>query len=387
MELSFTKKVPYKIKILILSVVLVSIPAMILGYVNYNAARQHSYAQMEEKLTEQAVLVDQVVKRAVNELEVVRELTDARVKGLVKEQAEMVYYLTQKTKEKENLKDILSEITIGETGYIWILSYDGYYILSKKRTRDGEDIWNAKDANGWKFVQTMIKKARILDPGQLAFETYPWQNPGEKAPRKKIAALLHFPEEKWVMGISSYHDELYDASYREEVLEGIKKQLASISIGKLGYIWVLGGKGEQKGHYIVSKDRKRDGENIFNAKDSNGNPFIKEMIEDSILLSKPESEYKVGIKHYPWKNIGESEPRQKIAAYTYVPQLDWVVGTSAYEEDFLTQLENFKLQTAWIVLLSALVGSAVVFFTAEDIVASVTDKQGRPKRSSLINNR
>jgi signal transduction histidine kinase len=367
-------KIPYKIRVLLLSVVLVSIPAMILGYVNFQAARQHSYAQMEEKLTEQTILVDQVVKRAVNQLKAVRQLTDERVKGLVKEQAEMVYYLTLKTKEKENLMDILAEITIGETGYIWILSYDGYYILSKKRLRDGEDIWNAKDANGWKFIQTMIKKAKMLDPGQLAFETYPWQNIGEDVPRKKIAALLHFPEQKWVMGVSTYHDELYDVSYKEGVLEDIKKQLASISIGKLGYIWVLGGKGDHKGHYIVSKDRKRDGEDILNAKDFEGNFFIKEMVEESIALFESGAQNKVGIKYYPWKNIGESKPTKKLSAYIYVPQLDWVVGTSAYEADFLTQLKKFKLQTAWIVLLSVLVGSAVLFFTAEDIVESARKK-------------
>ena len=374
MNLYLMGKIPYKIRVLILSVVLVSIPALILGYVNYKAAKQHSYAQIEEKLTEQTLLVEQVVLRAVSQLEAVRQLTDDRVKGLVKEQAEMVYYLTQKTKEKENLKDILAEITIGETGYIWILSYDGYYILSKNRLRDGEDIWNAKDAKGWKFIQTMIKKAKMLDHGQLAFETYPWQNIGEDTPRKKIAALLHFPEQKWVMGVSTYHDELYDANYKEEVLENIKNQLADISIGKLGYIWVLGGTGDHKGHYIVSKERKRDGEDILKARDFKGNFFVKEMVEESIALFKSGAEKKVAIKYYPWKNKGEDRPRQKLSAYIYIPQLDWVVGSSAYEADFLTQLEKFKYQTAWIVLLSILVGSAVVFFTAEDIVESARKK-------------
>jgi len=380
-------KLPYKIRILLLSVILVSIPAMILGYVNYKSARQHSYAQMEENLTEQTILVDQVVQRAINQLKAVKQLTDERVKGLVKEQAEMVYYLTQKTKEKEDLKGILSEITIGDTGYIWILSYDGHYILSKKRQRDGEDIWNAKDANGWKFIQTMIKKTKMLDPGEVSFESYPWKNIGEKASRQKIAALLHFPDQKWVMGVSTYYDELYDTNYKEEVLEDIKKQLASISIGKLGYIWVLGGTGDDKGRYIVSKDRKRDGEDIFNIKDSNGNFFIKDMIEKSIALSKSGSDNKVGIKYYPWQNIGEKAARKKLAAFIYVPELDWVIGTSAYEADFLTQLEKFKLQTAWIVLLSVLVGSAVVFFTAEDIVESAKEKQEEPKRTRNIRDR
>ena len=38
--------------------------------------------------------------------------------------------------------------------------------------------------------------------------------------------------------------------------------IMDITIGKTGYVGVIGASGSLKGHYIVSKDGKRDGENI-----------------------------------------------------------------------------------------------------------------------------
>ena len=44
--------------------------------------------------------------------------------------------------------------------------------------------------------------------------------------------------------------------------ESLKQEIAEIVVGKTGYVYVLGGSGEHKGHYVVSKDRTRDGETV-----------------------------------------------------------------------------------------------------------------------------
>ncbi|MCB9066235.1 MAG: Cache 3/Cache 2 fusion domain-containing protein [Calditrichae bacterium] len=117
---------------------------------------------------------------------------------------------------------------------------------------------------------------------------------------------------------------------KQESVESLRNGIMDIVVGKSGYVYVLGGKGNHRGHYILSKNGERDGEDIWEAKDSDGNFFIQSIINKSVQLKPGE----VAMEQYPWKNIGEAEPRMKIAALTYFEPWDWVIGASTYEDDY-----------------------------------------------------
>ena len=73
----------------------------------------------------------------------------------------------------------------GKTGYVYLLGgsgdQKGRYLISYKGERDGENIWDSKDADGHFFIQSLIHKARDTKDGQCVFERYLWQNKGERA--------------------------------------------------------------------------------------------------------------------------------------------------------------------------------------------------------------
>ncbi|MDZ7260506.1 MAG: Cache 3/Cache 2 fusion domain-containing protein [candidate division KSB1 bacterium] len=117
---------------------------------------------------------------------------------------------------------------------------------------------------------------------------------------------------------------------KQEAVESLRKAIMTIKVGKTGYVYILGGKGDHKGHYIISKNGERDGENIWETKDADGRPFIQSIVNKALALKKGEVEY----ERYPWKNEGESKARMKIAAITYFEPWDWVIGAGAYEDDF-----------------------------------------------------
>ena len=48
---------------------------------------------------------------------------------------------------------------VGKTGYVYVLDSKGNYVISLGGKRDGECIWEAKDANGSLFIQEICKKA------------------------------------------------------------------------------------------------------------------------------------------------------------------------------------------------------------------------------------
>ena len=368
-------------KLLAVSVLLVSIPAAFLGYVNYKVAITSTKMQVEKNFKKQALLAGQAAARAHAQITEVDRLNRERANSVVVEEVKAVYALAKTFQDKERLKDALSEVVVGKTGYIWILGYDGELILSKKRQIDGVNIWNAKDANGVYHAQGAINEGRKLKGNEIYIHVYTWQNPDDKTTRDKVAAEIHFPKWKWVLGVSTYYDELYDPAYEEKILESVKRQLSEIVVGKTGYVFALGCKGKDKGHYIISENRMHDGENAFNLRDSGGNLVIQEMVNKALQLRKNEA---VVMESF-WKTPKDNRPRLKLSSFTYIPEMDWLVGTTAYLDEFLTDLEKLKNQTLWIVLLSIFIGSAVVYFTAEDIIESV--KSSGSTRKTLLGGR
>lgn len=113
-----------------------------------------------------------------------------------------------------NIRQAILKTVVGKTGYVFVLDSKGNYIISKDGKRDGENIANAKDANGVLFIQEICKKALASKPGEITEQKYPWQNPGEPAPREKIARIVYFQPWDWVIGVSSYLDEFYESSSR-----------------------------------------------------------------------------------------------------------------------------------------------------------------------------
>lgn len=126
-----------------------------------------------------------------------------------------------------SLRKALTDIKVGQTGYIYVLDSKGNYVISHQGKRDGENIRDTKDANGNLFIQEICKKAIAAAPGQIFEQRYPWKNAGDTQPREKIARLMYFEPWDWVIGASSYLDEFEQAARR---MDGIGRTATSLLI-------------------------------------------------------------------------------------------------------------------------------------------------------------
>jgi len=144
----------------------------------------------------------------------------------------------------------------------------------------------------------------------------------------------------------------------------LRKAILSTHVGKTGYVFVIGGSGAQQGHYIISKGGKRDGENIWGAKDAGGNLFIQSMVNKALTTADGE----IFFTRYPWKNEGEDTPRMKIAGVIYFKPWDWVIGVSAYEDEF-GQAKARVGSAMRMLVMSCLLGGLIVL--AAGCVATV----------------
>ena len=141
----------------------------------------------------------------------------------------MLYVGVNQKHIEQRVRQAILQTKVGKTGYVFILgghgNLRGRYIVSKGGERDGENIWDSTDADGQPFIQTMVYTAIAMQPGELATQRYPWQNPGETAPRWKVARLAYYAPWDWVIGTSVYEDELQ--TYRM-VLSNGRHQMTSI---------------------------------------------------------------------------------------------------------------------------------------------------------------
>ncbi|MEJ2156932.1 MAG: Cache 3/Cache 2 fusion domain-containing protein [Desulfobacteraceae bacterium] len=135
------------------------------------------------------------------------------------------------------------------------------------------------------------------------------------------------------------YEPLYDAeekiigilhvSVNNNYIAALRKAIFKLTIGQSGYVFVLGGKGKNRGRYIVSKNGQRDGESLWGIKDVEGRYFVRSIVHKAIACRPGQFE----TVRYPWKNPGEAFPRQKIAHITYYEPWDWIIGASAYEDE------------------------------------------------------
>ena len=177
--------------------------------------------------------------------------------------------------------------------------------------------------------------------GARAIGTYiPQSNPDGSA-NPVVAALLKgqsyrgraFVVDRWY--ITAY-EPILDASKKvvgalyvgipQENVPSLRKAIMDIKVGQTGYVFVL----DSKGHYVISHQGKRDGEKIWEAKDSDGVLFIQEICKKAVAAAPGQ----IVEQRYPWKNPGDSEARVKIARVMYFEPWDWVIGASSYIDEF-----------------------------------------------------
>ncbi len=194
-------------------------------------------------------------------------------------------------------------------------------VLKDDRTRALGTFIPAKGADGVPnaVVQTVLRGDTFLG---RAFVVNDWHTtayePIWDKDKTKVIGMLYVG-----IGMGAINRELH-ASIQQMV------------IGKTGYVFVLGGKGDQRGKYLVSQHGKRDGENIWDAKDADGRAFIQSIVAKGLATKEGSIDY----ERYSWKNPGEEQGRGKFCAITYFAPWDWVVGAGAYEQDFAEVRRN-----------------------------------------------
>ncbi len=167
-----------------------------------------------------------------------------------------------------------------------------------------------------------------------------------------------------------------------EAIASLRKAVMDMKVGKTGYVYVLNAKGSTRGNYVISAQGKRDGENIWEAKDADGRPFIQEVCNTALALKPGE----LGVAYYPWKNNQDEAPHMKIARVGYFAPWDWVIGVSAPIREFNAAADTIAGISRrgeiilWSVFAGVMVGSVAIWLVVSGTLArqltKATDRLG-----------
>jgi two-component system, NtrC family, sensor kinase len=166
--------------------------------------------------------------------------------------------------------------------------------------------------------------------------------------------------------LRSYDKQFQD--FRQDISGDLETELASDSfadlkrkikekkVGATGYIFCI----DRKGVLTIHPDA--EGKNVYDSRDSNGHPFIREMIDK-----------KSGWIRYPWLNVGSEKPRMKIVRYEYFKTWDWIVAVGSYEDEFYKEANKIKYRILWsTIILILIVGflASMLLLRASNVVIS-----------------
>ena len=156
-------------------------------------------------------------------------------------------------------------------------------------------------------------------------------------------------------------------------LDGLYRSIVETKVGERGYFAILGAKGRQRGTYFVSRAGTRDGDDIWDMRDADGRPFVREMI-GAALRREPGT-----IRHnrYSWRNPDDPEAWTRVVADTYFKPWDWYVNAGTNESDFLGA--RTRTEAAFDrILRHAAFGGAVAFLLAGAIALLLARRLARP---------
>jgi two-component system NtrC family sensor kinase len=128
------------------------------------------------------------------------------------------------------LKKRIKEKRVGQTGYIYCMDRKGTLMIHPES--EGENIYASKDSDGTPFIEQMCKQRE-------GWIRYPWQNPGEPQPRRKIVRYLYYQPWDWIVAVGSYEDEFYRETnlIKGRILSSLG--VISVIVGSLSILMVF----------------------------------------------------------------------------------------------------------------------------------------------------
>lgn len=156
--------------------------------------------------------------------------------------------------------------------------------------------------------------------------------------------------------------EVAQEQVREAILgpkdsEGKRPSNYPGDLGEYGYIYAL----DEKGTFLAHPTR--EGENLWDGKDSNGHYFIQEVTEKALAGG--------GFTQYEFELPGQDVLADKIIYSAKDPNWGWIIASGTYMQDFNKEANSLLLVIGITLLGAIIIGTAVVILVSRHLALPV----------------
>ena len=92
----------------------------------------------------------------------------------------------------QSLRQTILDSKVGRNGHVAVIHAKGpqrgLLVISKGGERDGENLWESRDADGHLQVQDVIQKTLARGPGEIVFDRYRWARRSRRRGRRSLPA-------------------------------------------------------------------------------------------------------------------------------------------------------------------------------------------------------
>jgi len=242
-----------------------------------------------------------------------------------------------KMSEKE-AKDAIQNITgaqkVGESGYfVAIRQKDERIFLAIHPFQRQVDCTNTTGCPKWMSLKN-------------GYVEYDWKNPTDNTFRKKVSYLNEFKPWNWVVGATSYKDELTDLVQTKD----LKRLIKPIKILERGYFYVFDDKYQMLIHPELEDTNAKD------VQDENGIYILKELMK-----------IKNGSMTYRFRKPSEPQAADRYAHVRKLEEFNWYIAATGYVEDVEKPIERLMSFTYAALVFSALILFVQVLFFSRSI--------------------
>ncbi len=157
---------------------------------------------------------------------------------------------------------------------------------------------------------------------------------------------------------------------RQDSLEGIRAGVAASRIGDSGAIYVLGGKGNQRGRYLIAPQGHSDGEDAWGARDARGEPYVQRIV-DAARAATPGETVQVS-----WsQRTAPGGARARLASVAYFAPWDWVI---------VAEMDRDETVRAFQVIQSALATAVLTVLALAALLLVATIWAARKASARLV---
>ena len=149
---------------------------------------------------------------------------------------------------------------------------------------------------------------------------------------------------------------------RRESVSSLRHAIQQLTIGDRGYVWIMNGSDhKQAGKFVFLQNNFPHTQEIDKIHDVAGKPFFDD-IRKSAIKMKADA---IAMKSVHWRDkIDDSILHKTKIYYTYYSDWDWIIGVTAFAEDFEKAKKEIKSAFYEIQIGTLLGGAAVVIIVA-----------------------